>query len=112
MPPINIHIERAISVTLTKHTIAIGGHAQLLYFFLESVDLLLRLLQGTHQPLVLFFPLGQLLERLVVLAFQRFIMTNRFLQVPYKTLRVMLDSPDSLLQVFDFYLILGKFALE
>ena len=55
---------------------------------------------------------GQLLERLVVLAFQRLIVTNRLLQVPYETLRVVLDDPDPLLQVFDFYLVLGEFALE
>jgi hypothetical protein len=70
MAPVYIHIERAIRIALAKHPITIGRHAQLLDLFFEGVDLVLGLLQGSDEPFVLFLPLRQLLQGLMVLAFQ------------------------------------------
>ena len=112
MPSVNIYIQCAIRVTLAKHPITIGGHAQLFDFFLEGVNLFLGFLQSAHKFFVLFFSLRQLLQRLVILAFQRLVVRNRFLQVPHQTLRIVLDESDSLLQVFNFYIVLSEFALK
>jgi hypothetical protein len=59
-----------------------------------------------------FFSLRELLQGLVVLAFQCFVMTDGLFQVPYETLRLVLDDPDALLQILDLNLVLGEFALE
>ena len=69
MPPINVNVQRAISVALAKDPIAIRGLAELFDFLLEGVDLLLRLLQRTYELLVLLFPLRHLLQRLMVIPF-------------------------------------------
>ena len=58
MPPVHVHVKRAIRIALAKYPITIGGHAQLLNLFLERADLLFRLLQGPNQFFVLFFPLA------------------------------------------------------
>src|SRR4051794_38586876 len=97
MPPINVNVQRAVSVSLTKDPIAIRGHTELFDFLLEGVDLLLGLLQSAYKLLVLFFPLGQLLQRLMILPFQRLIVANCLLQVSYQTLGIVLNDPNSLL---------------
>jgi hypothetical protein len=97
MSPVNVNVQRAISVSLAKDPIAIRGHAELFDFLLEGVDLFLRLLQSVYELLVLLFPLRQLLQRLMVFPFQRLVVANRFLQVSYQTLGVVFDDPNSLL---------------
>src|SRR4030095_13152323 len=97
MPPVNVNVQRAVSVSLTEDPIAIRGHTELFDFLLEGVDLLLGLLQSSYKLLVLFFPLCQLLQRLMILPFQRLIVANRIFAVAYQTLGIMLNDPDSLL---------------
>ena len=110
MPAIQVQVDGAVLVALSENTVAIGGRAQLLDFLLQGADILLRFPERVHELLVLAPPLPQLFNDLMVLALQGFVMTQRFLQVPFNVLRIVLDVANLFPQLLDFQLILYQLA--